>query len=423
MGFTAVAKTAASARLRTGVYLLPLAVGIVAGGGAGFMAGMSPVFKGQSSAILLPLLGLAVSVPLWLACRKHSHIAALQGAALCALLGVWLVATGQTVKQHTGFNYLIGIIPVLIVMVLIKPPRSREVILAARVLGLSIVVVALAAELFSLATGTLVIVDPEFEYTTLGEITGLTKRWVGPFIQENYAGPIASYVFIFALTQRGWYRWTVGILAAWMVLASTSSTAVLGVVVGMLTLGVFISTGPLTRFSRTLRATVAIVGFTFAGLVVALRDLTFNGRTTVWSSYVDVWQGNPWGGVGTAGVESALRSGQIPLYWTHAHNVPLDLLTRHGVMGLSLILTVYVLSTWGGLRAAMISASWPLAIVLMFIVMGLMEVPGDWLTLNIPVLWLILAILASQIPLGSHPLGRGITGSLRSADTIERGSS
>jgi hypothetical protein len=391
------ARAFASTRPFSSAYLIPVTVGVVSGGLAGFMAGTDPVFKGQSLVILLPLLGLAMSIPMWLAFRSRHRLTVVQAASLCSLLGIWIVATVRTVTQTTGFNYLIGVIPVLIVMVLVKPPRFPGGLLGAKVLGLAVVAAALTAEIFSLATGTLVLVDPEFVYTTLGEITGTTKRWVGPFLQENYAGPIAAYTLVFSLTQRGWYRWVVGVPAAWMVLASTSSTAVLGVVVGVLSLGVFTSTWPLARISRPLRATVAIVGFTFAGIVVALRDLTFNGRATVWSSYLDVWQANPLGGVGTSGIESALRSGQIPLFWTHAHNVPLDLLTRYGVLGLTLVLLVYVLSTWGGLRAAAAGVSWPLAMVLMFIAMGLMEVPSDWLTLSIPVLWLILAILASAV--------------------------
>ncbi len=378
--------------------MLPIIIGLVLGPLAGFIIGTSPILRGQSAVIVIPLLGLLVSLLMWLVYGGSDRLPSRQFLALALVLATWFIAFFRNAIDHTGYNYLVLLVPALIGMVLVKPPRASDTLMTAKIFGLALVLAALAAEVASLTTGRLVLTDPEFVYTWLGEVTGTTKRWVGPFLQENYAGPIAAYVLVFALTQRGWYRWGIGIGATWMVLASTSSTAALGVLVGLAVLAVFATSGPLSRFSRRSRGIATAGVFLILALVVALRDTTFNGRTTVWSSYLDVWQSNPLAGVGTSGIDSALRSGQIPLYWTHAHNVPLDLLVKYGLLGLALILMVYALSAWGAFRAAQAGISWPLAIVVMFIAMGLMEVPGDWITWNIPMLWLLLAILGSQVP-------------------------
>lgn len=387
-------------------YLIPVTITIVVGPLLSFVWGNSAFFKGQSQGILLPLFGLLVSMVMWLLFRSHEKLPVLAVMPLLALVALWFVAFLRTESDSSGYNYLVVITPLLLAMVQLKPPDACDVVMAARVLCLTIVASALVAEAWSLVSGTLVIPARDMDYSLLAEILGTTKRWVGPFLQENYAGPIAAYVLVFAITQRGWFKWIIVPVSAWMMIASTSSASVFGAVVGLAIVGVFATTGPLNRYSRRIRAWISVGGLVALAVLAALRDPTFNARSTVWSSYWDVWLSDPLSGVGTAGINEALRSGQIELYWTHAHNSPLDLLVRFGIIGLLLILFIYTTATWSTFLAARVGNIWPLAIVAMFIVIGLVEVPGNWLAWNIPMLWIVLAILYSHAPPADHVSGR-----------------
>ena len=371
------------------------------------MVGTEPLFKGQSLAVLLPLAGAAASMACWTVYRRRA-IRGLQLLPLIGLLLLWLGATFRAVQQATAFNYTAFLVPLLLFMIILKPPHKDDVETVGRLLGLLTAGVAVIALLYSFSSGkTFLPPEAGLKYSLANELLGLTKRWVGPFVQENYAGPVAALVLIFAMCQRGWYRWVIGILAGWMVFASTSTTAVIGIVVGFLVLAMSTRSTPWSRIPRRTRMISGVLLIVVVGTAVFMRNPGFDGRTTVWSSYWEVLHRNPLGGVGTSGIEQALRDGTIPLYWTHAHNWFLDALVRYGVLGLFVCVGIAALSLYLTGKAAVRGPIWPVAILVSFVVMGLTEVPGDWLTWNLPTFWVVLALLASSaFPDPNQMLGR-----------------
>lgn len=387
----------ATVRMQSCNYLVPLVIAVVLGYLCGFVFGNHAWAFGQSPAILVPLLGLGIAAAMWVFHGTvHSRSLPIS-ATLVAVAGLWTIAAFRTVAQSSGYSYLVALIPVSLMLILAKPPRADEVLFAAQVLGLTVVLAALLGEIFVLGGLSGPDGGEEFLPRFGQELLGNTKYWTEVFLQENYAGPIAGLVLLFAFAQKGWYRWVIGIAAAWMVLASTSFTAVIGVVIGLLTLGVVSASPPWVRMSRRIRLIAATSLVLLLGAAAILRDPTINGRSTVWSSYWEVWHRNPLGGVGTLGIDEALRDHTIPLYWTHAHNWFFDALVRYGVLGLMLALCVAGMTVYLTCRTALSDGpKWPLAIAVAFVVMGLTEVPGDWLYWNIPLLWLVLAVLATQ---------------------------
>lgn len=396
-------------------YLVCFVLGFVLGGLSTFVVGTQAVLKGQSLAVLAPLVGSAAALALWAVYRPTAR-RGLRLLPLIGLLVLWLGATLRAVEQASGFNYTVFLVPLILVMIMVKPPSQRDVEKTGRAVGVIIGGVAAASLIYSFASDT-VFLPPEYEmvYDPVNEFLGFTKRWVGPFFQENYAGPIAALVLIFALYQRGWYRWVMGIAASWMVFASTSSTAFVGVAVGLLVLASTSRSGPWSRVSGRVRVLVALLIVMVIAIISLARDPSFNGRTTVWSSYWEVWHRNPLGGVGTLGIEQALRDGTIPLYWTHAHNWFLDALVRYGVFGLILVSGIAGVSLYLTGRAAVQGTGWPLAIVVAFLTMGLLEVPGDWLTWNLPVFWFVLAVLATEGSSASRQVREPASGIPRTA--------
>jgi hypothetical protein len=85
----------------------------------------------------------------------------------------------------------------------------------------------------------------------------------------------------------------------------------------------------------------------------------------------------------------------------------LDALVRYGVFALLISVGIAALSLYLTGRTAVRGPIWPVAIVVAFVVMGLTEVPGDWLTWNLPTFWVVLALLASNaFPDPNQKLGR-----------------
>lgn len=101
---------------------------------------------------------------------------------------------------------------------------------------------------------------------------------------------------------------------------------------------------------------------------------SFNGRTTIWDISLDLFQEKQLFGYGTASSENiwieAAKDGQISWYAANAHNIMLELLLSHGLVGLSL----FVMGLVSFARRSRLEPDpWHDAIVIAILTTGLTE--------------------------------------------------
>ena len=156
----------------------------------------------------------------------------------------------------------------------------------------------------------------------------------------------------------------------------------------------------------------------FAAVVAdAGRDLTFTGRTDIWTAVRlriddDPWLGHGWGAVWTDGDPAGdfVRS-YIGYSIDHSHNGALDLMVQVGWVGVGLVVAVLlqiaVVASRTHLAGSTRLGIWPLASVAMFVFHNLSEsqlttVLGWFLLVTVAVL-----VLRDAARPGSVPAGRG----------------
>lgn len=376
-------------------YVSLVLVSVVAGQLANYLWLDHAVFKGQAPVILVQLAGVAAATALWLAYRRSIRPAPFAIVFAAALAGLWVWAMVSSYIDGAARSYLAFLVPLLLALVLVKPPRSKDVDVAGLVFAWSIVLVAAVGEVHAALFGRMPQVVFGMPWEWLASL-GITDRWAGPFINVNYAGPIGAYTLVFSLARSGRSRWILVAVGTAMLLASASRTAIIGALVGCLVLITFSTRRPWSLVSVRLRAALAVAGALVLGLLAYLHDPTFDLRTPGWGVYIQQWQTNPWWGLGEARIGELVRTEVIPYGFLHAHNIWVDVLARFGVVGLVLLAATLGAALVGAVKAVSSQCAWPLALVSAFLVIGFTETPGDWTYWTIPALWLLLGVMKAS---------------------------
>jgi O-antigen ligase len=131
-------------------------------------------------------------------------------------------------------------------------------------------------------------------------------------------------------------------------------------------------------------------------LVVVGPNIGLSGRTTIWPTYLDLWRGSPWTGVGDAGVGAALSDGRLPAWAYHAHNSWLDLLARHGVVVLAFSAVAIVAAVMAALPDAIAGRAASLALLAVLLTASLTQPVVGWLVPTVPAVVLVLAVMFAQ---------------------------
>jgi O-antigen ligase len=234
----------------------------------------------------------------------------------------------------------------------------------------------------------------EIRLPGLASPLGGTERWQGPFESPNYAGPAASFALIFSFSQRGGNRAALLAFSTALLVASGSRSSLLGAVVGSLTY--FALRDERVNTSASRRRIISAAVLLVSVLVLVFRsDPTLNGRTQIWPQYLDWWLGSPWSGVGTSSISRAVSSGEIPGSFIHAHNAWIDILARYGSAVFLLVFALTILALFMGVRATSYHQALPLALIVTFLMISLVEVHGNWTYWSSPTAWLLVAVLST----------------------------
>lgn len=377
-----------------GVYLIVIAMGLVSAEVVSYLWRGVPWFKGQSGVVVLLLITLALSVTAWYGTRYRANRTGFLTLFLGANFFVWIYVFIRFQLEGIASNYSTFLLPMFLILVFIKPPMLRSIVRTGLVLALAIALFALGIEIFDRTQGP----TPDARWAMwFGPLRdfGLEYRWSGYFGHPNIAGPVVALSLVFAFSLRGWMRAFLVIVLSVFLIASFSRTSMLAVVIGLFVLFVFSKSSQLNRLSTGTRILGAAIASLLISTLAVFYDPTLDGRTDAYRDYFTLWTESPWFGVGQNGVEVALAEGKIMDLHAHAHNIFLDVMTRYGLVGATLL----IVSIAAALTLTSVVArqrSWPLAIVITYIVLGLAETPLSPLYLTLPVFWLILAVLAAN---------------------------
>lgn len=379
---------------RGGLYLSIIGVALVFAEITAYIWRGAPWLKGQSGVIVLLLSAALLATVVWLRQQQWSHRTRSLTFFVLASAVIWIYVSVQAHAADVARNYTTFLVPLLLIMVWLKPPTFTAVARVALVLVATLAIVAIGVEIFDRLHGP----APDYRwgmwFAPLRDI-GIEFRWSGPFGHPNLAGPIVALSLVFSLSLRGWLRVALAMVFGVFLIFSLSRTSILAALIGVSVLIVYSPTPLLKRFTVGQRAlSLGLVAMVVTALAV-FHDPTLDGRIDAYQDYLNLWTESVWTGLGQRGVEMALLNQEIVNSHAHAHNIFLDVMARHGLIGLTLLIAMLLSASWLTYRVAN-QHSWPLAVVATFLVLGLAESPVDVLYLRLPMFWLLLAVLAAN---------------------------
>jgi O-antigen ligase len=401
--------TSLKLNLRTRSYYLDVAlVTPVIAAFAAYGMGGNPLWRGQSAAIWISIIGCVVSFLLWLPFRPTQTNTTLGSAALVAVLLVWTLQTCLILVNGSVFNISTFAFPMVIAQVLMKPPGFKSAQRSCINMSFALVAIGVMAVVLTstgLATDSF---DPgrtgPNRIPILTDLLGISGRWEGPYGNVNYAAPVGGFLLIFSLGLRGVNRLVLGISGLVVLLLAQGRTALLATIAAVLA---FILAKPRRTIGRSLGRPLrwlVVIGITVAAaLAIRITDPTFSGRTGVWRDYFELWLSNPVRGVGQRGIENYLASGgtysEVAL--NHGHSIFLDTLARYGLVlmipGLILMILVICL----GVRSIRVEGTTVLAIGVFAVCSGIAETTISWNYLSLTTLPLIVAVILGACATGS----------------------
>lgn len=357
---------------------------------------LAPLIKGQALSIAVPWLIAAIAVIFWIKQPRIRRRFTVDRVAIVILLAAWVWITTLDRIDGQSFNYNTYLIPLLMLMLIIKPLTFVQVKNAASVLAASTLMMIFIAEIVAALSST-----RELSFH-LGlrffGISGLAigdGRWEGPFGNPNYAGPVMAFLVVYGFSLKGMGRWILVVPSLILLLITGSRSGFLGLLAGLACYFIF-SNKPLLEFiSVPKRFMLVIFSAVSLALLSFYLDPTLNARTPVWPLYVDYWLSSPITGVGTQNIQIMIEENGANPVSVHAHNLLLDLLGRYGSIAALLVLGTLGIGMLAGYQTAKYGSTVGLALVASFSAIGLSEVHGSWGYLSEPLAWLTLGILLS----------------------------
>lgn len=394
--------------LRRVHYLTVLAVVVLGMRWAQYLWPTSPTFKGQSVAIWLMYAGFVLVGLSWLVNSDRASTDPLLRWFL-ALVGLTWVGLVVISRVHSDlYNYTAYLVPVIVAMVWLKPPTAQQAWTALRAAGWSIVVMLVVTRVLEMV-GVLQIRDvPDWidrfdrnrYWLPLSDLMGIEGRWPGPFGHNGHTAMAGALIIVIAVAQ--WRRFSSPVFIAvgvFTLLLINGRASIGAAVVGIAVMAVFGRRGFLARIPPWLRLAAVAGGVVALALALLQGAAGVTGRNSIWPAFFELWQASPVIGVGTTGIS---ESTGLTLQFGHAHNLYLDVLTRQGLIGFTLVLAMLAVGTFIAFRAALSGGAGPLAIVAAYLVLNLTEPRNDWIHPSVTGLIFLLSVLAASAWITDH---------------------
>lgn len=364
---------------------------------------------------LVLIYGLRKKVVLLL--KKEILLTVLVGLAICSI-GWSSLPLDDAIYRGSGFCGQ-GVLPLIQVTLFatyfaIRYPLTDQMRLLGWMYGLAIV----------LSIGVAIALP---HYGVMGSIaTAEDARhlgsWRGVFPHKNFLGHAMVWaICVFWLlsktyVQQRWLHYGLIALSGFLIFLSTSKGALVALLINCVLVPGY---GLLKRYKGL--AVPIFIWFIFAGLYATLvltvnaeailsalgRDLTFTGRTVIWTGVIDKIGEQFWLGYGFNSLWFSIHKG-LADFWTvygsgapaHAHNGVLDLFLDLGFVGVLVFSVSYITSLVKAVRWAESGQSfltlWPLMFLTLFMQFNLPE--SSLMREDLPWLLYVSVVLTMQMP-------------------------
>jgi O-antigen ligase len=366
----------------------------------------TPLLKAQAAGVVFALVGMLLAVILWIPFRRSVTWPRVFICALALILVAWVYAVLRLQFGGDTFDLTAFCVPVVVLLVMIKPPNGRDVVGASLLFSYLLIASAMASLALDSAglvrSGFIAALTGYSRIPVIGHFFAIDTRWEGPFGNVNYAGPVGAFLIVYGATVKSWHRVILITCGVGIVLLSQARGAIFALVAG---LAVLLAYSPaIQRLQRPLVARLIIFGgFIFAGTAyIDLTDKTMGGRTDVWRDFLTLWKSSPWIGVGDGGIAAYVAEGNVGTAVSrhfHGHSVYIDTLARDGVLLLVLLLALTICIGILGFRAAHLGKPASLALLVLVVVGGLAETVYSITYLSIHLVPLLIALMLGSAAL------------------------
>ena len=346
---------------------------------------------GPTFSVLVGAIGVGVALIAPVSDTRRAYVS----LPLVALVS-WLMATYFWTTDPEHFRTeILSFVPLtcgaVIVGSLVPIERIVRSVLAALAAGIALQYVALLTN------------TQEATSSTAGDTNEVVRGWDGTFDHKNGLAVFTIFAFIsfLLLARPGRPRTAVLVACIPLLIGSQSSTGMSCFVVVLLAaawLKIY-----LRQREHFTGAYLALSGLAFVALLLMLaailptivnlygKDLTFSGRTKIWSAVLPAIHDNPFKGYGFGGVffdhatePTASIDRRAGFVAWHAHNSVLQMTLEGGLIGLAIYLTFFwstVAAAWRALATRPDLGRLVLLFATMQVVVGLSEVAllGGWI--------------------------------------------
>ena len=359
-----------------------------------------PLLKAQPPGVSLLLIGVASVFIFWLFTPWNISADRWLKIVVSLMLLTWAFVLVTSVVHEDLFTHGVWTYAPILLMLLLKSPTQDQTRFAIMLIGWLLVFVLVLTRLLEI-TGVIDIafisqgmIDYEQQHYWLpfAGWLGPEYRWPGPMGHNAMTGAMGVYLLVIGVAIRrktGMVFVIVGILT---LLLTSSRVSFVAAAIG---LGIVLLLGvkPMSRKVswRVRGLTVGVIAAVAASFALIVSP-NLTGRTSYWPAFIDLWMESPWIGVGKSG--RAL--GDPTISDTNAHNIFLDTLALYGIVPLLTMTAALLLLVLMSVRAAKLGQVLPLAIVTVFLVVGLTQADHGWIEPSEPWWLLVLAAFMSS---------------------------
>lgn len=361
-----------------------------------------PLLKDQPPGISLQLIGFLAAVILWFFAPWRVSVNKGLLSFVSLLILTWLVVLITSILHEDTFpNSVWTYAPILILLVL-KSPSLDQCRFAFVFTGWLLVVVLTATRLFEmLGVIDIVYVNEgliRFEqmhyWLPLSGSLGPEYRWPGPMGHNAMTGVMGAYLVVMGASLRKFSGLIFVVVGVLTLLLTSSRVSFVAAVIGLAMVLLLGNNWLSIKVHWQIRALVVGVIAIIAAAAALHASPNLTGRTGYWPAFYDLWLESPWIGVGNSGKVLA-----DPLIsQTNAHNIFLYVLALYGVIPLLTMSAALLLVFLASAKAARSNRILPLAVVTVFLVVGLTQSDHGWMVPSEPWWLLVLAaFMASQV--------------------------
>jgi O-antigen ligase len=355
-----------------------------------------PLLKDQPPGISLMLIGLFSALIFWLYAPWNINSSKPILAFVSLLFTTWLIVLITSVIHGDNFPHSVWTYAPILILLTLKAPNLEQVRFVFFFTGWLLVCVLVLTRLLEISglidiafiDQGLIGFEQENYWLPLSGSLGPEYRWPGPMGHNAMTGVMGTYLVVMGMALRKFSGWLFVVIGALTLLLTSSRVSFVAAVIGLSIVLVLGNNKFAIRVPWRIRGLFVGGIAILAALAALIASPNLTGRTNYWPAFYDLWLQSPWIGVGNSG--KALADPLISQ--TNAHNIFLDVLTLYGVVPLLTMSAALIVVTWASVKAAKLEQVLPLAIVTVFLVVGLTQADHGWVTPSEP--WWLLVLAA-----------------------------